>query len=83
MALTGFTVLLTALKEMDNIQQITDAIQEGLHLTNCEGQRPARKDQANTLAHRAIKWFVSRCVSLEVWAGQMSILYNNGDGCCL
>ena len=30
-----------------------------------------------------MKWFVSRCVRLKLRAGQLSMLYNSGDGCCL
>ena len=39
---------------MDNIQQIADAVQKGLRITNCSGERPARQDQANTLAQRVM-----------------------------
>ena len=55
-------------------------------LIDCVGQRLSRQDQANTLAHWAVQWSALRCVSLELRAGIMPMLYtvySNRDACCL
>ena len=44
---------------------------------------PMDKIQQIADGQQLIQWFVSLGVSLELRAGQMSMMYNNGDSCCL
>ena len=65
---------------MDNIQQFADTVQKGLQLIvrasvqqGSTGLRRLRIELCSDSFH-AVR---------ELRAGQMSMLYNNGDGCCL
>ena len=60
---------LSIIYSMDNRQQIADALQKGLQLIV-----PASVQQGGTRLTR---------LSFELWAGQMSMLYNNGESCSL
>ena len=47
-------IMINALFSNSHFPELLDTISRGNILYNCAGQRPARNDQAKTLAHRAM-----------------------------